>query len=463
MNNAELANQILTLVGGKDNVISLKHCATRLRFQLKSKDVVKNDELKALEGVAGTKDQDGGIQVIIGTNVTDIYDELYKISDFSGNTDAAPAKESDGKKKNIVVRALNTITDVMVPILPILVATGLTSALLTLLQALGLINTESTLYSVLDILASAPLSFVPIMVAISAAKKFKVNPYIAAGVMACLLYSGFSALDAAGTGYAYLFNVIPIRIVDYSGSIIPALLMVWCQIYLEKVVHKYTPKLVSVFVEPLVEFIVLAILTMVVFGPLGAYIGDGITAFINFGLVHCKWLICLLLGAFGSVIVATGMHYSMMSFIIMNYMANGYDNFYAGVSFSGAMALAGAVLAAAFVSKNRATKQLASSTGFTALMGVSEPALYGVFFRFRSVLISTCIAGGIGGLLSSFLGVNSYGLAPSGLASIAIFVGDTFWNAIICMVVSFVIGFALVCVTFKDDMPADIAAKKEKA
>lgn len=457
MNYQETGKNILELVGGQENVNSLKHCATRLRFQIKDMEKVDKEGLKKTDGVVGIKDQDGGIQVIIGTEVTDVYDAINRMAKFE-DTGVVDAKE-EAEKKNIVVRILNTITDVMVPVLPILVATGLTSALLTLLEAFGWISTDGTLYKLLDIMSSAPLNFVPLMVAYSGAKKFKVNPFIAVGVMACIMCSDFAALDVEGTGYVYLFNLIPLRIVNYSGSIVPALLLVYFQQYIERFIHQITPKIVSVFVEPLVEFLILAFLVMFIFGPIGAYFGDGITAFISFGLTHCKWLICLLLGAFGSIIVATGMHYSMMTFIIMNYMANGFDNFYAGVSFSGAMALAGAVLAVAFISKNKATKQLAGSTGLTALMGISEPALYGVFFRFKSVLISTCIGGGIAGLLSSFIGVNSYGLAPAGVASIAIFIGDTFWNAIICMVLAFVIGFALVCITFKDDSPADIVKK----
>lgn len=449
MTDQELASTILQLVGGEENVNSLKHCATRLRFKIKDMGKVDQAALNATEGVAGTKEQEGGIQVIIGVNVQDIYDEIYKIATFSEAGGEVP-DDADAKKGNIVTRILNTVTDIMVPILPMLVATGLTGALKTLIAAMG-VDTASTFYLVIDLLATAPMAFLPFMVASSAAQKFKVNPYISMGTVAILLHSSFSSLGGEGASYAYLFNLIPIRIVDYSSSIVPAILMCYFQQYVEKFYHKYIPKVVSVFLEPLLTFLTLSFLLLTVFGPIGAYIGDGITWFINLALGNFKWLICGLLGAFGSLIVATGMHYSMMSFIIANFVANGYDNFYAGQAFAGAMALAGAVLAVAVKAKSANVKQVASSTGLTALLGISEPALYGMFLPYRSVMISAMIAGGIGGMLSGIIGVNSYGMAPAGLTSVAIFVGDTFWHAIICMALSFVLGFALSYILWKED------------
>lgn len=439
MNYNELANNIISKVGGENNVASLEHCSTRLRFRVKDCEKINKEELKNIKGIAGIKEQQEGIQVIIGQEVDEVYDEIMKNYTFSKNN-----KTSNNKKENInpVIKFMNMLADCFVPLIPALIAAGLMSAVGTLISSFGLMDIEGSTYKILEIMADAPLYFIPFLLANSAAKRFNVNPYITMAVTATLLFPSLSTLAAEGSNYTYLFG-IPVRLATYSNSIIPVLLAVFAQKYIEKVMHKIIPKMLATFLEPLLTYFVLCVIVLIALGPVADYLSVIVAKILNFTLVDLKWLVCAVLGGTMILLISTGLHYSTMPIVIANFTMLGYDNFWAGPAFCSNLALAGAVLALVFKGKDKDTKQIAGSTGATALLGITEPAIYGVAFVHRKVLLSSCIAGSVGGLITGVLGVNSYGMAPAGLPALAVLAGPTFVNAIIAILVSFVLGFIL--------------------
>lgn len=445
----ELAATILSLIGGERNVSSLQHCATRLRFKINDMKLINETALNQTEGIAGVKKQANGIHIIIGQDVDEVYEILMESTHFHEEL-AVEENFEEAKETNVFMRFMNVIADCLVPLLPALIAAGLTTALLTLCTTFGWLSTDSSTHKILNVIASAPLYFLPFLVASSSAKKFHVNASITMAVTAVLLYPSLPALGGEGVT-SMSFLGLPVQLLNYSSALVPVLLVVFFQQYVEKLIHKIVPKIFSVFLEPLLVFLILSVAALVIFGPLGSYLGTAVTWFMNTFIADYKWLVSMMLAGFGSLLVATGMHYGLMPIIIANFAALGYDNFYAGACFSGAMALAGSVLALFFKSKNAKTKQIAGSTGFTALLGISEPALYGVLFKHKSVMIATIVSGLAGGLLAGLLGVNAYGMAPAGLTSIPVLVGPTFLNAILAMTVSFSIGFVISYILHKDE------------
>ena len=207
----------------------------------------------------------------------------------------------------------------------------------------------------------------------------------------------------------------------------------------------------EIFLEPLLTFMILVFVMLVVLGPIGAYIGDALASLIIWGSQDYAWLICFILAGFGNFLVGSGLHYCTIPAVIMIFTKIGYDNFYGGACFAGAFALAGAVLAVNFKTKSKDVKQVATSTGITALIGVSEPAIYGMFFKYKSVMIADTIAGCIAGLIAGILKCYSYGMAPAGITTIMMFANDTFMNLIIVITVAFVLSFTLSYILYSDE------------
>ena len=442
MKYEELSKKIIEKIGGAENVSKITHCSTRLRFQLKDLSKVDRDGLKEIPEIPGIKDQKGGIQVIIGQQVDDVYETINKMFKFKDSPEEEKTKSSNEKEKNVFVRFMNLLADCFVPLIPVLIAAGLTSAISTLISTYGWLDAESTTYKIIDLLGDAPLYFIPFIIAHSAAKRIGVkNPYMTMAVMATLVYLDVSGVAGEET-YLSFFG-LPVRVATYTNSIIPALLCVFVQKYIENGVHKFIPKSISTFLEPLLIYLILDIIMLVGLGPVSEYISDGLAWVLQATVNANKWLVCGVLGAVMIPFISTGLHYSLMPVVITNFMILGYDTFWAGPCFASNMALAGAVLGYAVVAKRKDEKEICVSTGTTALLGITEPAIYSVAFINRKVLYASCLAGGVGGFISGLLGVNSHGMAPAGLTSIPVLVGPTFVNGIITIVVSIVLGFII--------------------
>lgn len=447
---------IIAGLGTNTNIKSVEHCSTRLRVKVNDVNAVDSVALKKINGVLAVRTVNSEVQLIIGQNVDQVYDDLQKELAQNKQAPSVASKPTSNNKpnisnetksvkvkakNNIFVRGMNALADCFVPLIPILIGAGLMQAVVTLIKYFKWLPQTGSTYKILYIMSQAPFYFIGIMLAFTVAERFKVNRVMTAGVVAVTLYPTLASLVSKGSQYTSYFG-IPIRLVTYSSAIVPVFLIVLIQHYYEPLMKKIVPKVLSTWLNPLLEFFILSSLTLIILGPISGYISDALSVGLKF-LVHgqINWLIDMVLGGTMILLISTGLHYSLMPVVIANFAMFHYDTFFGCASFASNMALAGAVLGYAFITKDSKNKQIAFSTGFTALMGVIEPAIFGVAFVHRRVLGAALAAGAISGLVGGLLGVNSYGMAPAGLGSIAVLVGPTFIHAIIMIVLAFILGF----------------------
>ncbi|ULT58229.1 beta-glucoside-specific PTS transporter subunit IIABC [Neobacillus drentensis] len=435
-----LAATILEKVGGKENISSVGHCVTRLRFNLKDSTKADTQTLKNMKGVVGVVDQGGQYQVVIGNNVQNVYKELVALGDFD---DSSNNHEKE-KEKGIISKVLDTIAGSFFPIIPALAGAGMLKAVLALLMAFKWVTVESQTYLFLNFMADAAFYFLPILLAASAAKKFKVNQFAAMAIGAILVHPTFitmtNAAKTAGTDLHFLG--IPVPLVSYASSVIPVLLAIWFMSYVEPFVEKIIPNSIKTVIAPLFTLIVVAPTTLIVIGPLGNYLGLVLGMGVTFLNAHVSWLVPTLVGTFTPFLVMTGMHYGIIP-IGMNMLATkGFDTVAGPGMMVSNIAEGAASLAVALRTKNSDIKQLASSAGITAVVGVTEPAMYGISLRFKRPLVATMIGGGVGGLFIGIMGVGRYAQVSPGIFSLPSYIGPGGFTNLIYAAIGCAIAFA---------------------
>lgn len=457
MSMQETASRILQEVGGEENVDNLTHCVTRLRFTLKSTENVDEGRVKAIPGVLGVVNQGGQFQVIIGQEVASAYNEILKLGTFSTST-PLDINEDDAPKKGVVNRILDTVAGIFSPIMPVIAGVGMIKALLSILKLFSLINPEGDLYYFLSFIADAGYYFLPVYLAASAARKFHCNMFMSMLLGAMLLHPNFSALGESGD----IISVIglPVRIVTYSSSVIPILLIVLVYSYVEKIAEKVVPSIIKFIAKPLLSLLIMAPIAFCVLGPLGGFLGDALVS----GLLAIQdvipWALPTIIGAFMPFLVMTGMHYSLLPAYVNSLSALGYETIIGPGNLPSNIAQGAAALCVALKTKNREFRQLAISSGVTALLGVTEPALFGVNLRLKRPLIAMAIGGGLGGLYAGLTGVLRFGGGGAGLAAIGLYVGPNpmnVTNALISCAIAFVATFVLMWFIGFEDIPADEA------
>lgn len=457
MSMQETASRILKEVGGEENVDNLTHCVTRLRFTLKSTEGVDEGRVKAIPGVLGVVNQGGQFQVIIGPDVASAYNEILKLGTFSTSA-PLDVNEDDAPKKGAVNRILDTVAGIFSPIMPVIAGVGMIKALLSILKLFSLINPEGELYYFLSFIADAGYYFLLVYLAASAARKFHCNMFMSMLLGAMLLHPNFGALGESGD----IVSVIglPVRIVTYSSSVIPILLIVLVYSYVERFAEKVVPSIIKFIAKPLLSLLIMAPIAFCVLGPLGGFLGDALVS----GLLAIQdvvpWALPTIIGAFMPFLVMTGMHYSLLPAYVNSLSALGYETIIGPGNLPSNIAQGAAALCVALKTKNREFRQLAISSGVTALLGVTEPALFGVNLRLKRPLIAMAIGGGLGGLYAGLTGVLRFGGGGAGLAAIGLYVGPdpmNVTNALISCVIAFVATFALMWFIGFEDIPADEA------
>lgn len=448
MNYQNLAKEILEKVGGEKNISSLTHCATRLRFNLKDDSKAQTETLKKVDGVMGVVNKGGQYQVIIGSDVASVYQPLINMANIQDEI-----LEDHKSNKKLLERLVDTLSGIFTPILPAITAAGMIKAVLSLLLAFSLVSKESSTYQVLNFMADAAFYFLPILLANSAAKKFRCNPYLAMMLGGVLLHPNFVSMVAASkeSGEAIRLFMLPITNAGYSSSVVPIILIVWFLSYVEPIADRISPKAIKFFTKPLISVLVAGSAGLLVIGPIGTIISNVIASGVNGLNQYCSWLVPALVGALTPLLVMTGTHYGLVPIGINNRMTIGYDTLiYPGMLGSN-VAQGGAALAVAFKSKKSEIKQLASSAGITAVCGITEPALYGVNLRFKTPLYSAMIGGGISGFLMGILNVKNYTGGSPGFLTLPSYLGGQSLNdfyfacmgAALSVVISFIISFIL--------------------
>lgn len=453
MDYKKTAADILSLVGGEKNVVSVTNCMTRLRFVLGDAGKADVEGLKKVKGVQGVVTKNGQFQVVIGTDVSHVCDEIKKLGNF-GDAAQAPAE-----KKGIIAGFFGGLTAIFQPIIPALAGSGMIKALLALLVFVKWVDAGSQTYQIFNAFGDALFSFMPFMLAFSAARYFKCNQYVSAALAGVLLHSSFTSLEAP----IALFGFIPVTQVAYGGSVVPILLIVWAQSYIEPLANKISPKSVKIFLAPLLTIIVTGCLGITLLGPLGNLVGQGLAVGFNWLNDYAGWVIPFLMGAFCPFFVMTGMHYCFAPIQTIQYATLGYGTILGPGMLASNIAQGTASLVVGLKAKNKDLKQLGISAGFTGLMGITEPALYGVTLKYKRPLYAAVIGGGVAGLYAGITGIHTYSSTTAGLLALPVYIGGSGFgnviNAAITIVISIVVtAIATLVLGFKEE-PGDDAAE----
>lgn len=438
MNYQTIAKEILTHVGGEENIELMDYCATRLRLRLREMNNVDRNRLEKTKGVLGVNYSGNRVQIIIGSDVANVYKAFTGMVNLEKNRTPA---EGGGEKSKLSV-ILDTIAGVFTPILPGITGAGMIKALLALFTAFNWISPETQTYYVLDTIADAAFYFIPVLLAYTAANRFKTNPYLAVALAGVLLHPNFTALINEGQTTIGFLGV-PIRLASYGSSVIPIILGVWFMSYVERFADRVSPKVVKFFLKPLITLLIVAPVTLVILGPIGTIIGDYVaegTVFLN---DRVSFLIPTLMGAFSPLLVMFGMHYSLFPVALSAFAALGYEAILLPGMLAANIAQGAAALAVSIKAKDQEVKSLGRSAGLTALMGITEPAMYGINLRYKRPFLAVMIGGGVAGIFAGITKVKSYGFASPGLASLPIFIGDTFIYSLITIGISFALTFVL--------------------
>ncbi|ACN83557.1 PTS transporter subunit EIIC [Brachyspira hyodysenteriae] len=441
INYEELGGIILPYIGGKENIHKLTHCATRLRFELKNRDIVDVDSIKALDGVIDVVEGGGQFQIIIGMNVQTVYKSLNRVLGSSNDSINSSSSEKPAKK-SLLERFMNTISTIFTPMIPAITGAGMIKAILAILVLTKAIDTNGHTYYILNMISDAAFYFLPMLLAYGAALKFECNPILSITLAGVLLHPSWIAL-VNGNEAASLF-AIKLTLVDYSGSVLPIIITVWIQSFIEKYADKYSPEMIKFFTKPLITILLTGILALLFIGPLGSKLNDIVASFANILNDKVSWLIPLLMGALQPVMLLTGTAWSLTPIATMQIAKNGYEQVNGPGMLASNIAQGGATLAVALKAKDKELKQLAASTGFTALLGITEPSLFGVTVKLKTPLIAAMIGGGVGGIYAGLSGLVRYAFVSPGLTALPVFIGENPMNivhAIITCVISFAVGF----------------------
>jgi beta-glucoside PTS system EIICBA component len=435
MDYNQTAKGILDHIGGEENVQHVIHCMTRLRFNLHDNSKVDRKKIEKVPGVMGTNVSGDQFQIIIGNDVSKVYNAILGTSSIKTE---GTNKQQSGKKKNVINSIFDIISGTFTPILPAIAGAGMIKGLLAIALTLGWVSAESQVYIILNAIGDGAFYFLPILLAVSAARKFGSNVYVAAAIGAALLHPTLTTLLSAGEKISFLG--LPVTAVSYASSVIPILLAVWVSSYVEKWIDRITPSVVKLIVVPTLTLVIVVPVTLIALGPIGSIIGNWLSVGIGLLFEH-GWIFAgLILGGTFSLIIMTGMHYALLPIVMNNLTTKGYD-FILPAMFAANLGQAGAAFGVALRSKNKSFKSLAMTTSITAVMGITEPAMYGVNMRLKKPFIGGLIGGAVAGAYYSAVGVKYFILGGNvGLPGVASFIGETFVLALIGLPIAFAAG-----------------------
>ncbi|ACT11798.1 MULTISPECIES: beta-glucoside-specific PTS transporter subunit IIABC [Pectobacterium] len=454
MNYQKLGVDILALSGGKQNVSKLTHCATRLRFEFNDSHAVQAEAIAKLPGVISVVDRGGQFQVVIGNDVQITYRAiLNEIGEMNGQRTAG-SKEPQ-KKGGIFSQIISVISTTFTPVIPAITGAGMIKALLAILKLTGLISADSTTYRLLDTISDAAFFFLPVLLAYGASIKFACNPILAMTIAGALLHPNLAQLLASGGPISFIG--IPVRLADYAGSVLPIILTVWIMSYIEQFAEKISPSMIKFFTKPMIVLLFTAPLALVVIGPFGIFLNDLVASGAAIIDGKASWLIPMLMGGLQPFLVITGTAWAMTPIATSQLTRNGFEMINGPGMLASNIAQGAATLCVAFKTKNKNLKQLASSAGFTALLGITEPSLYGVTLKLKKPLIAAMIGGGCAGIYAGLAGLVRYAFVSPGLAALPAFIGENPMNivhALITCAIAIVVTFALTWIMGFDD-PVD--------
>ena len=468
MDYAKCAKEIFDTVGGRSNLVSAAHCATRLRLVTVDNSKINMKKLENIDGVKGVFSNNGQLQLIIGTGtVNKVYDEFLKVSGMTAAT-KEEVKAAAVAKQPVFKRMIKALGDVFVPILPAIVASGL---MMGLVEALGKAMPAfagSDWYGILDLFSNTAFTFLPILIAVSAARVFGGNIFLGAVIGMIMIHPNLinawsvASMDAADIPVWHLFG-FSIRQVGYQGHVIPVIIAVWIMCKLENWLHKHVPEMIDLFVTPLCTVLIIGFLTIGLIGPVFSTAETYVLEFASWIITVGHGIGAMIMGAIYPLTVVCGIHH-MYNVIEAGMLASDGVNIWMPIASAANFAQGAACLAVGLKARNYKTKSISIPSALSAALGITEPAIFGVNLRFMKPLVCGMAGGAVGALLGSIfhIGATSYGVTgiPGFLTTL-----DYSAQYAIMLAVSFAVAFALTWFTWKED-PEDAkvtAAKTDDA
>ena len=468
MDYAKCAKEIFDTVGGRSNLVSAAHCATRLRLVTVDNSKINMKKLENIDGVKGVFSNNGQLQLIIGTGtVNKVYDEFLKVSGMTAAT-KEEVKAAAVAKQPVFKRMIKALGDVFVPILPAIVASGL---MMGLVEALGKAMPAfagSDWYGILDLFSNTAFTFLPILIAVSAARVFGGNIFLGAVIGMIMIHPNLinawsvASMDAADIPVWHLFG-FSIRQVGYQGHVIPVIIAVWIMCKLENWLHKHVPEMIDLFVTPLCTVLITGFLTIGLIGPVFSTAETYVLEFASWIITVGHGIGAMIMGAIYPLTVVCGIHH-MYNVIEAGMLASDGVNIWMPIASAANFAQGAACLAVGLKARNYKTKSISIPSALSAALGITEPAIFGVNLRFMKPLVCGMAGGAVGALLGSIfhIGATSYGVTgiPGFLTTL-----DYSAQYAIMQAVSFAVAFALTWFTWKED-PEDAkvtAAKTDDA
>lgn len=457
--NERLAKEILQLVGGEENVNSLVHCATRLRFGLKDKSKANTAKLQKTDGVITVKESGGQYQVVVGNNVPEVFAEIGKISNITKDSKNASTKDS-GEKGNILGKAVDIVSSIFAPLLGVMAGAGILKGLLLIAVNAGwLVNTDPT-YTILYAAADALFYFLPVLLAVTTARKFGGNIFVALTIAGALLYPTIVTLKTqAAEGLDVNFLGIPVVMMSYSSTVIPIILSIFVMSKLDKFFNAKLHDSVKNFLTPLFLLVIMVPLTLMVFGPIGVSAGNAVAAAMVAAFEFNSILAGAIMGASWQLLVMFGIHWGLVPVFINNIAVHGRDGVKPAATAS-VFAQTGSMVGVMLKTKNKKLKTLAGSAAITGLFGITEPGIYGVTLPLKKPFIAGIIGAAVGGGIIGYAGTNAFASGAPGLLTLPIFYGpggEGFAGLIIGIVVAFLVSAGLTYVLgFEDPVEEEV-------
>ncbi|GAA2963067.1 beta-glucoside-specific PTS transporter subunit IIABC [Lactobacillus kefiranofaciens subsp. kefirgranum] len=478
-NYDQLAKTIIQDVGGKDNVNSVIHCATRLRFKLKDEKKADDDALKDTDGVVTVVKAGGQYQVVIGNEVADVYDAVLKEGGFSGGGQV-PDDYGEDDNSSFVDKAVALISGIFTDILAPLSAGGIIKGLVVSVAAMGWLSKTSGAYQILYAIGDSIFYFLPIFLGVTSARRFHMNQFIGLAIGAVLTYPTMVALASSKTVLGTLFSGtpfaseihttffgIPVVTMNYTSTVLPVIFTVWFASIIEHWAKKWIPTVVQMFLVPVVTMIIALPVAFIVIGPVMTWVGDAIGAVMQSVYNFSPIVAGLIVGALWQVLVIFGVHWGIVAVATADMSALGYDPILA-LTLMVCYAQVGVVLAIIKQTKDKKLKDTAIGAFFSGIFGVTEPAIYGVTLPRKTPFILSCIGGAISGAIIGGFHAVIYILPSMGFFAIPAFVNPKggsmtpIIGVIIAGVVAFIVGFALQMLFGKKSVDAEYNEKQSK-
>lgn len=452
-----LTSQIIEKVGGVENIHTVSHCATRLRFVLKNRDLANENELKKLNGVLGSVYGSGQFQVILGENLFPVYDTILKKYEIAEGEEVNEVHTEDyslknnNENKNVKYyfnKAIQFMSASLTPFITVLFGAGMLRVVLSLASYFNPDIAATSTYKLFNFMSQAPFYFMPILVAYGASRVLKSNPVFAMTIAAALLYPDFNAMVSAGDPITLLG--MPVKLVSYSSSLLPAIFCAILCAYLESFFYRVIPGVLRSVFAPLCVFLVGYPLTVLVLGPAGVVVGTWIVAIITWIQANVGGFAPGIIAAAHPFLVMMGVNMLMVAPMTELFTATGFDNVFRPGWILHNIAEGGACFAVMLKTKDGDVKSSALSAGIGAIVsGVSEPALYGINLRYKTPMIGLVAGGLAGGAVAGFMGAKAFSMGYSSILGVVIF-GETMMAIIAGVIVTFVVSFLVTFVLFKD-------------